>query len=457
MAARQNPQYHRQASKVYGELRAFLRRMLQRLRSVLSEYDSRSISNAFWSFAKLKFNPDNLLPGTLDCLAERYIQTMHTASGQSHSSTLLACVELNLGYCSGKLIQAILQHLQHTDMSDYSAQALSNITYSLALLPAAQPTVSTLDELCHEFQQLLLSPFQDQRPTAQGVANLAWALQELKYAPAPKLASDMTRRMIVLCSFPGQQPKSQEISSFLLACGELRFPLSAAQARFFVNRLLGDRTVGIQALANTAYSLAVVGVLEPDLYTQLLQRLLAMYEASAPLQIANLVQMYQALDKLQSASHGNLQHHDACKCIHAALQELGPRPDPGKTAARQISSALSAALRQLGVQHMCGVGLKSYWLDAVVQPHEGTRPVFISINDPVCFVNQPRRLTGRAMLRQQLLSQAGSLLYVPASMATSSTQLTEYLRQWLDTAAGSSSTAVQFYGTATQRPWRQMP
>ena len=52
------------------------------------------------------------------------------------------------------------------------------------------------------------------------------------------------------------------------------------------------------------------------------------------------------------------------------------------------------------------------------------------------------------MLRQQLLSQAGSLLYVPANMATSSTQLTEYLRQWLDTAAGSSSTAVQFYGTA---------
>ena len=79
--------------QVYGpEFTAFLSSMLSRSLQLLPKATCRGISNILGSFARLNLNPDDLVPGSGDSLAQQFVYKMGTATDQSYSSVLLACV-----------------------------------------------------------------------------------------------------------------------------------------------------------------------------------------------------------------------------------------------------------------------------------------------------------------------------------------------------------------------------
>ena len=326
-AAQQNPQApHR--PQLHPELQDFLYRMLQRLQFVQSKLNSRAVSSILWSFAKLGQHPDTLMPGIVDGIAQRYIQDIHSATGQSHSSVLLACDQLRLDPCQGTMIAAILQHLNRIRLAQYNAQDLSNIIHGLAKVSQAQPSTQLLNKLCDSFLPLFESRDEAQRPNSQAVANFAWALQQLDHSPTAALASAMIQRMLHLCHRLQSPPKPQEISNLILACSQLKMPITQEQAERLMLHLLKHKQLKPQDLTNTAYALALLGILQQDTFAYLLQRFAAVFTRATPDRDSALRQMYQALSSIQPPSDANPEQYKAWVGTRWALQTLGPKPEP---------------------------------------------------------------------------------------------------------------------------------
>jgi len=170
----------------------------------------------------------------------------------------------------------------------------------------------------------------------------------------------MVGRMVALCRVPGQQPTPQAISNVLLACAELSVPVKQADtdslASFFLssNRRQGTQ----QAYTNTAWSLAVTGHLRQEQFTSMLDQMFALPgsgEMSAPplLTIAELTQLYQALDWLQPSPTAPAQQQSAWSSLQGKLHRVGPRPAPETPPFYSIRK-LCAALNQLQLSYTAG-------------------------------------------------------------------------------------------------------
>lgn len=409
-AAQQNRHSDYATRHANQDLQDFLGRMLGWLQLVLSRIGSREASSIFWCFARLAIVPDTLRPGIVDSLAQRFIIDQSNATGQSYASVLLSCADLQLDPCKGELLQAVLQGLAHSDLSKFSNQALANIAYSCAKTPSINPTSQLLDALCQSFYTCMLAHPPYARPKPQAISNFAWALQKLKHAPSPNLAAAMLSRMLELCQQKEQQPTVQAISNFLLACAELRFPTTQAEADLLTYALLSQAKVFAQALSNTAWSLAIMGRLRPATLQQLMHRLQAESRPSLQPQPVVMGQLHQALDWLMLCFG---PRDPMLLQLLTDLERLGPRPqmDPEQYG----TEALSKALAQLGLQCLQSVVVKGYWINVVVRPQAaGASPILLTCSsEPDGFSNQPARLTGRAVFCHRLLSTEGVLVEVP--------------------------------------------
>ena len=255
---------------------------------------------------------------------------------------------------------------------------MANALHSLATIPAAAPSVEVLDALCHRFGALLKSSRAAEIPNAQSSANTMWALSKLKHAPSDELAMSMVGRMVALCRVPGQHPKPQESSNVLLACAQLRLQVKQADSAILADFVLSldKRQVGKQECANTAWSLAIMGHLHQDQFSQLLELLSPSSAAHGDmsnglrLKISELGQLYQALDWLHPASSAPAQQQKAWSSPQGKMHRLGPRPAPGKP---NISgnNKLCAALNQLQLPFKAVVSIQScHWMDAVLESQD---------------------------------------------------------------------------------------
>ena len=255
---------------------------------------------------------------------------------------------------------------------------VTNVAWALA---QQQHILSSevLDALCGHLFELLHLP-------ARHVANLAWALLQFKHVPPSDLASAMISRILDLCQIAGQQPNPQEISNLLLASAQLRFTMTAVEAGTLLTYLLHQDTASAQSLPNAAWSLAALGLLQLDAFTQLLCRLMVM---STPLTPPDLQQMYQALDRLQPPSDAAPQQQKAWSDAEAEVQALGPRP----VAKQQRTFAqFLVVLNRLGLKYTAPARVKSYSIQAAIQPQiSPARHILISIMSQDCFANDPTR------------------------------------------------------------------
>ncbi len=336
------------------QMHTFLIGMFERLWTLLPDVEERQAANILWSSAQLELNPDALLPGMTDSLARQFMLDMDAAIGQGFANILVACAKLQLSPCQGKLVKVILNRLATADLSNFEPQHMSNTLHSLAIIPAAAPSVEVLDALCHRFGVLLNSRQAVELPNAQNIANTMWALSKLKHAPSDELTMSMVGRMVALCCVPGQQPTPQSISNVLLACAQLRLPVQQADTDSLASCFLSSnrQQATQQEYANTAWSLAVIGRLSQTQLTLMLDQLFALSgkpsEMLIPPQLTNaeLTHLYQALDWLQPPSSALAQQQSAWFSLQVRLHRLGPRPAPDRPSISS-NSKLCAALNQL--------------------------------------------------------------------------------------------------------------
>ena len=330
-------------------LRSFTARMLKRLHPLLPAVGVRLTANVLWSSAKLGLNPDALVPGMTDSLAQQFVADMNAVNGQDFAAVLVACAQLQLSPCQGALFQAICGRLAVVDLSNFNPQNVSNILHSLATLPAAAPSVEMLDALCQRFGVLLnghqATSGPDELPNSQNIANTIWALNKLKYEPADELA--MVGRTTALCCL-GQQPIPQDISTVLLACAELRLPVTQTESEDLASVLLHSKSqLGMrQMYSNTVWSLAVLGHLRQAQFALALDHLIALSVShgglSQPSVVTNIEmrQLYQALDWLQPHPTAPAQQQSAWSSLQGSC--TGQDPDlcrPMPAVMTEVSSA----------------------------------------------------------------------------------------------------------------------
>ena len=389
-------------------LRDFIARMLQRLEPLLPAVSARAAASLLWSSAKLGLNPNALVPGMTDSLAREFMADIDAATGQELASVLVACAKLQLSPCQGGLFKAVLNRLATADLSEFKPQNVANALHSLARLPAAAPSVEVLDALCKRFSALLNSRQTCELPDAQNIANTLWALSKLKHAPSDELAMSMVGRMVALCqgraragqgrAGPGQQPAPQAISNVLLACAELRLPVKQADTDSLVSFLLSlDRQhTGKQGYANTAWGLSVLGHLRVAQLERLLDQLATLLddyrELSQPslLNVADLKQLYQALDWLQPPENADIQQGKAWQSLKEKLGALGPQP-ACNTEPHPRAQLVCSALTQLGVRFKATPVISGYRTAAVLEPIGSAPLIVVSFELKLCLNNQPSR------------------------------------------------------------------
>ena len=259
---------------------ALLCTVLEKLQQMVPEStaDVSNISSIFWSFGQLGVDPNALVPGVLDSLAQQFTLGIHAASGQSLAQVLKACSQLQLDPLQGELIEAILSQLDRTDMACFSSQCLADVTLSLSRLPTAEPSENMLDSLCSCFFATVADAL------AQDIADFVYGLQALRHLPPDPirqdLASAMMHRMLQLCNLDEQQPRPQNISNFLCGCAQLTLAVSESDAKTLVaHHLSMDEGSETQrdSLMMTAWSLAVLGHLELETLSALVKGIVAVH------------------------------------------------------------------------------------------------------------------------------------------------------------------------------------
>lgn len=388
-----------QQSPVQAELDHFLSSMLLRLKRCLPHIQPRQASSILWSFAKMQINPDDLVHNMTDCLGQQFIRKMDAADGQGFATLLLACVHLQVDPRQGDVCQRIVQHLNLTDLLHFDAQA---------------------------------------------VANLAWALQELRYAPPASLASSMIGRLLNLCCEDSGDVRAHHISNLLFALAELRLPVSQHNADALVSALVSRLRLDAQDLTNTAWSLAVLDRLNPETY-QGLQNLLSKCPETS-LDAQNVRQMHQALESLQPASDDPIQQIEAWNALQQELCMLSASVvDAYGEPNFHSREELHAVLTELGLHFHITVDYNWYWVDALITaPDCASSDIIILLESRDYIKNEECRLSGRAVFRQQLLAQYGSVVLVPHNLIQGDVaMLAEFLEPRLQAAAEGNLDAYQ--------------
>ena len=361
------------------KLRDFIVRMLERLQPLLPAVRAPAAAGVLWSSAKLRLNPDALVPGITDSLGQRFMVDMDTASLHNMAHVLMACAKLHLSPCQGALQKAILARMAVADSSSLDGQQVANRLHSLAMITAAAPSIQLIESLCKRFGTLLTSRQAVELPNAQSIVTTISALNKLRFAPADELAMSMVGRMVALCHMPGQQPAPQVVSNFLLACADLSVLVKQTDAESLVSILLGSSRHQVAQQVNpcTARSLAMLGCLHNQTLDKLIE--LISFEMLMPSSLSDygLYQLYQALDWLQPVASKDAQLVDTWVCVKAKIGKLGPRPVPSSVPYEE-TELVHAALTQLRLRFAAETFISTYWAAAIVEPRHSGSSIILS-------------------------------------------------------------------------------
>ncbi len=376
--------------RAVDDLHRFTARMLDALQPVCKALSAREASSLLSSLSRLRIDPGLLVPGSVDAIAQQLMANMWSANGRDLAHVVAAYSMLQLIPSCEDLMQAVSMQLAIADLSVVGFFLMAKITYSLATVPSAAPSIKTLDALCERCKALLKSHQLDELPSAPSIAITMWALSKLKYAPSDELATSMVGRMVALCHTPKQQPTPQDISNVLLACAELSIPVKQADIDSLVHLLLSKtpHRGAEQHYTNTAWSLAVSGCLDNQLLDKVIDQLSvpsprqANTSVPSPLKATGLGQLYQALDSLQPQSSAPALRHQAWSSLQGKLYKLGPRPAPTKRYLKG-NGKLCSALKQLGLTFKARAAIESYWADAVLESQGNkAQPIILTLSNP---------------------------------------------------------------------------
>ena len=380
-------QSHQQA---VDDLHRFTAKLLETLQPACTALSARRATSILSSLSKLNINPGRMMPGSVDAIAQQLMANMYSANGLDLAYVMAAYSMLQLTPCGEDLMRAVSKQLAVADLSVVGPFHMGQLSYSLATIPSAAPSIKTLDALCERFRVLLKSHQVTELPSAPSIAITMWALSKMKYAPSDEMAMSMVGRMAALCHTSKQQPSRQDISNVLLACAELRIPVKQADIDSLVRLLLSTipHQVDEQHFTNAAWSLAVLGFLTNQLLDKLIDQLsvpslrYANTSVPSPLMDAGLGQLYTALAWLQPPSSAPALHHEAWSSLQGKLHRLGPRPALTKRYFKG-NGKLCCALKQLELTFRPRASIENHWVDAVLESQGNkAQPIILTLHNP---------------------------------------------------------------------------
>ena len=376
-SAQANSSFKPNADMLDFEMKHLYCSILLQLKPMLPDAKAQAVSNILWSSAKIRLNPDALVPGMTDALAAKVLQltredVRRQPNAQDCAIFLRALATLGHDPSDQSLTDAVCDHfamlIKHHDESKRpSAQNCANFMWAVATLGHEPADQSLADAVCDRFAMLIKHSDESKRPNAGGAANVMWALGRMKHAPADGVASAILERLTTLCDLPGQAPNPQSLSNTLFACAVLRLQVKEHVRTALIGGLLrlNRSAIDKQAYCNAAWSLAVSSMLSIDIFLALLERLLSLPIAGPAhdiLSTQQLTQLYQAFDSLQPLPAVAAQQ------LQNMVTRLGPVPLPHENRAADlfVSKHLCAALELLGLAFTANVFLSGYWAEAVL-------------------------------------------------------------------------------------------
>lgn len=403
---------------VWGELHQKVERVywqcIQGLQPLLADTAPQQLSTVLWSSATLGFNPDDLAPGMVHALLHRFLQLINTIDARQCPNAQ-SCANLIWAVATMRHPAASATEVLNAASSRFAnllrspsvkqhpkAEEVASVVWSLGTLKHTPLDDALLDDLCVHMLSLLWSQDRRSRPNAQATSSMLWGLAEVKHAPSHDVGSAMLDHLTALCQTPGWQPTSQAISNSLHASAELRLNVTSACVEVLMDHLLGIpvATVSSQHYSNVAWSLAVMGRLDLDIFDVLLSLLSAKHSLRfensgltarhAQPKLEEACQLHQALEALKPQQGSSKM--DIWRALRLRLQKFAPEPIspvmslPGHT-------ELWAALAMLGVpftdRGLCGM----YRADAVISTHESNGAQLILVIDRAeeCLANVPGR------------------------------------------------------------------
>ncbi len=371
--------------------------------------NAQGAANVVWAVATLGHEPAD--KGLVDVVCNHFAMlTKHRdeskrPNAQGTAIAVWAVATLGNEPADKGLVDAVCNHfvrlIRHHDDSKWpNQQEVANILWALATLGHYPADRGLVDAVCNHFVTLIRHLDAQQRPAAQEISNVMWALGYLRHAPPDGAASAILKRFTRLCQLPGQEPNARELSSTLLACAVLRLNFKENVSLALINRLLRlDRSSGYkQEYCNTAWSLAVSGMLSSEILHALLEPLRPLPTAEVvheALPRQQLFQLYQALDFLQPLPTAAAQN------LHEIMTRLGQRPLPDlkQGAHASVNRRLGLALGQLGLAFTPDVPLSGYWANAVLQPRDDgvTAPIVLATDSLHCFRNKKDRCVRKTL------------------------------------------------------------
>ena len=301
------------------------------------------------------------------------------------------------------LYRRCLQSLQPL-LADMGAQAISNVLWSSATLSfnPDDAVPGMVDTLTSRFLHLINVAEARQTPNAYDVANVLWALAQLKHAPSHAVVAAMFDRLVALCHIPGLQPNSQDISNSLVACAELRLVVRPTFVEALVKQFLGMHVsnASYQHYCNAAWGLAVKQCLDLNTFAALLDKVITKHNlfvdksgpqsTSAQLAPAEVSQLYQAFAWLRPPS-GSRQMQGWSN-LQSRLLTVAPEPGASKVSLPG-QTVMWAALAMQEVPYKAQVQRGVYCVHALLSPRDsGIAEVMLMVEGPGDhLVNLPSR------------------------------------------------------------------
>lgn len=237
-----------------------------------------------WSSVTLGFSPDDCVPETVHALMSRFLELRRLADEDlqplaQHCSMLLwVLATMAHPAATQELVDPMCSHfarLTHSSTAKQrpTAQEVCNVLWSLTTLDHTPQAEDLLDRFCLYVTSLLYSEDTKAHPSTQSISNLAWSLSAMKHRPPKDVGLAWLESFLAMCRESGDKAPVQAISLLLFAYADLRLNVNIMQVEVMLEHLLQAHVfvVELQAYCNVAWSLAVMGILDTNMFDSFLR------------------------------------------------------------------------------------------------------------------------------------------------------------------------------------------
>ena len=356
--------------------------LLRRLPPLLPQLTANHASNVLMSLSKINMPVTGHLQGLTVKLTQKVATGDANAREIARALSALAQWDAQVWHdpTHAAAMRAIIWHFGTTLNHSGGQQAPTSMDIAHILLSAVKLKLRPTDEVLDAASAYMVALIQ--RPTtyaveARSIAGVLQSLDQLRYAPTTQQASRLLKQFVMLCNTsPPQQPGLRDIGTVIAAAAGLGFTELGYVMWGIGFQVIHTEGVSSQVLCSVCKSMAILNVLDLDTLEVVLNSLHA--QGSSAVSDKSLLQLYQALYRLQPFPHDSKAMHSAWGGAYQRVKALGNKDC--LLARHRGVAPLNQALASLQLRHRTSVQFSPYTADAVLhQKVPGGGPILVVV------------------------------------------------------------------------------